>query len=184
MLSSPSPPFLAKGVEMKLNLGCGKFPLKDFINLDCRNDLFEIFSAMGTYYDIRVWKYGDPLPFENDSVEAVTESHSLMYIKVEDYKYIFKEIHRVLKPGGIFRLTEDNCERSAEDLERDNLPWGNPASITGPQMMRKELQKVFTCTADVKENTTIWDDMSLCQNYHGGSPRTFFMETIKYKRRQ
>jgi len=160
---------------MKLNLGCGKYPLKGFINLDCRTDLAEKFPE----YDVRVWKYGDPLPFADNSIDCVTESHSLMYVKVEDYEKVFREIHRVLIPGGVFRITEDNCERPTEDLEKDGLPWGNPESITGPNMMRKELQKVFICTADVKENTTVWDDDTLCQNYHGGIPRTFFMEGVK-----
>ena len=151
---------------LKLNLGCGAFPKESFINLDSRGDLSRIFHERhakgdGPAYVIEEWSFIDDLLYDSGTVDAVTESHALMYLRPEDYVDLFTEIHRVLKPGGIFRITEDNCERPVEELKLDGLPWGTPASVTGPKMMRAELEKVFTIVIDVAPDKTSYVDQSL-----------------------
>jgi len=109
---------------IKLNLGCGKFPLEGFVNMDSRGDLSKVFQKRDPgKFNIRDnWKWQDRLIYKDHTVEAITESHSLMYLKVEEYELVFCEMWRVLKLGGIFRITEDNCERPKEELEnRRNL---------------------------------------------------------------
>ena len=148
---------------MNLNLGCGKFPLKGCINLDLREDLSAIFEKEEpkTYIILDGWDWRGKIPFLENSIKGVTESHSLMYLKAEEYETSFKEVYRVLIPNGIFRITEDNCERSSEDLKKDHLPWGDPASITGPEMMKRELKKVFKEVKIVSEKETFFKDDSL-----------------------
>lgn len=168
---------------IKLNLGCGGFPLKGFINMDSRSDLEEIFIKRHQnegipLYIIKQWKWQDGLKdFETGSIEAITESHSLMYLKVEEYYAALLECYRVLKFGGIFRITEDNCETS--NCAEYGLPWGNPASITGPSMMRKELEKFKFTIYDIEENKSFFIDNSLIQQFHGTPPRVFHIESIK-----
>ena len=165
----------------KLNLGCGGFPLEGFINMDSRGDLSEIFNKkhFGKFVILDNWRWQDGLLFKDNIVDAITESHSLMYLKVEEYQNVFREIYRVLKPGGVFRLTEDNCERPKEELLKDGLPWGNPASITGPKMMRSELLKEFDDVKIITSEVTHFSDNSLIQNNHGTFPRIFHLEVVK-----
>ena len=166
---------------LKLNLGCGGFPLEGFINMDSRGDLSKIFEERhpGQFNIIDNWKWQDGLCFENDMVDAITESHSLMYLRPEEYFSAFLEIDRVLKPGRVFRITEDNCERPEEELKKDGLPWGNPASVTGPEMMRTELSRVFSSVILTDSVSTYFLDNSLIQENHGTFPRIFHMEVIK-----
>lgn len=170
---------------LKLNLGCGKFPKEGFINLDIRGDLKRIFldrynKGTDIFYTIEQWDFRNGLKdYPDESVDAITESHALMYLKVEEYKILFEELYRVLKNKGIFRITEDNCERSKEELKLDGLPWGNPASVTGPLMMRNELNKVFSMVHDVSSDQTYFIDNSLIQQFHGTPPRVFHMEAMR-----
>ena len=181
----------------KLNLGCGAFPKVDFLNFDARQDLERVFLG-------RIDKHGDPwiivnrYPDENgdfqpitwdwqkglfwledESVYAITESHSLMYLTVEEYPAALSECYRVLKKGGIMRVTQDNCDLPPELLEEYRLPWGNPASVTDAKMMRTEMERVGFEVYDVGENETHYEDDSLIQHFHGEPPRVFHMEGIK-----
>jgi predicted SAM-dependent methyltransferase len=165
---------------VKLNLGCGKFPLKGFTNLDIRGDL----AGKPEFQDCDFtggWKWQEGLPnYEDNSVDAITESHSLMYCTVEEYPAVLAELKRVLVPGGVLRITEDNCEQSEELLEQFGLPWGNPDSKTGAKMMRRELERVgFEVHDMIKPKHTLFGDSSLIQQFHGTPPRVFHMEAIK-----
>jgi predicted SAM-dependent methyltransferase len=169
-------------IDKKLNLGCGGFPKEEFINLDIRGDLDRIFRERDPHlhYIIKQWDLRSGLKdYQDNSIDAITESHTLMYLKVEEYNEIFKEIYRVLKIDGVLRITEDNCERPYEELKKDSLPWGNPDSVTGPRMMRKELSKVFVHIYDMQPEETMFIDKSLIQNLHGTPPRVFHIEAIK-----
>jgi predicted SAM-dependent methyltransferase len=76
--------------ETKLNLGCGFLIEKDSIGIDirdCGQDL--------------VWDVRDGLPFPDESVDVVCSSHFLEHLDGEEGMDLFREIYRVLKPGGI-----------------------------------------------------------------------------------
>lgn len=168
---------------LKLNLGCGGFPLKGFINMDMRGDIGDVIESRdpNVYIVVPKWKWQNGLKgFSDGTVDAITESHSLMYLFIEEYEVVFREVCRVLRNGGIFRITEDNCERLSEELKRDNLPWGKPNSITGPKMMKHGLKKVFSSIEDVSFDIRgKFKDNSLIQQFHGTPPRVFHMEAIK-----
>ncbi len=168
---------------IKLNLGCGGFPLKGFVNMDIRGDIGNVIESRdpGEYIIIPEWKWQDGLKgFSDGVVDAITESHSLMYLTIEEYNIAFREIYRVLKDGGIFRITEDNCERPKEELEKDGLPWGNPASAVGSIEMKKELEEVFPKVIEISSaGITYFKDNTLIQQFHGTSPRVFHIEAIK-----
>lgn len=167
----------------KLNLGAGGFPLPDFINMDMRTDLEAIFKKRaeeekGPQYIFKVWNWRNGLgEFKDNSIEAITESHSLMYLKVAEYEKALKECYRVLMPGSIMRVTEDDCEYP--DCDKFGLPWGNPDSKTGPVMMRRELEKVGFTVYDVGPEETQYKDNSLIQQFHGTPPRVFHIEAVK-----
>lgn len=51
---------------------------------------------------------GEPVNIETASAEAIFCSHTTEHIRDQDARHMFREAHRILKPGGFFRLTCPN----------------------------------------------------------------------------
>lgn len=144
---------------MKLNLGCHDHRLDGFENLDLPN-----------------WRFEDGLPYPDGSVEAITISHSLMYVPLSAWPAALAEVARVLEPGGIVRVTEDNTE----DPESERFGGFHDAvTLTGPTMMRDHLKAAGLRIRKQTATTSGFRDMSLCQAYHGQEPKVFFIEGRK-----
>ncbi len=146
---------------VKLNLGAGPNQLAGFHNLD------PTFSP--------AWRFEDGLPmYADESVDAITISHVLMYVDRADWPPIVGELERVLKPGGVVRITED--------------------AIGGNGSARREMRphaKVATCAELVLEhldglngelvtaNVSYFHDRTLIQANYGDEPDVFHVEGIK-----
>ena len=89
----------------KLQLGCGKKPLAEYINLD-----IEQYAWVDVVHDLD--KY--PWPFEDNRFEEIFANSVLEHIG--DLIKCFGEMHRILKPGGILR---------------GGVPWYNYAGAFG-----------------------------------------------------
>lgn len=145
----------------KLNLGSGPAPLDGFTNLDLPD-----------------WRFEDGLPdYADGSVEAVTISHVLMYVDLNDWHYVFAELARVLAPSGIVRITEDDTENP--ESERHAEPWPDAVTLTGPKLLRKHLRAAGLVANQRAADETGWRDFSLCQDLHGGEPKVCFVEGRK-----
>ncbi len=145
----------------RLNLGAGPHQLEGFDNLDANT---------GWKFELGLGDYPD------GSVEAITESHALMYVPALNWAYVFKEFARVLEPGGIIRITEDNTEDP--DSERFG-GWHDAVTLTGPKMMAAALRKAKLIVQKVDADTTFFSDRSLLQAFHGSEPKVFFIEGRK-----
>lgn len=97
-------------ISENLNLGCGDRLFESteavaWINLDK-------FDREGVHVvsDIEA-----PLPFTDNSFHLVLASHIIEH--VANYDQLVQEIHRVLKPGGVFvvRVPEFPCQASVAD---------------------------------------------------------------------
>lgn len=145
---------------MKLNLGCGGALLDGFENLDKKTG----------------WLWEAGLPYPDDSIEAITVSHSLMYVKDEFMVKIFQEFERVLIKGGVCRITED-----ATDDPDSTRFGGHPdaISMTSASKTIKLFRNAGMVAYEISENLSSFEDDSLLQNYHGGSPKCFFVEGKK-----
>jgi len=73
----------------KLNLGCGEFQKKGYVNVD----YFSISEP-----DVRHNLNHIPYPFENDEFELVEADHILEHLN--DPFQVVKELHRITKNGG------------------------------------------------------------------------------------
>ena len=85
---------------MKLNLGAERNILltEGWHNLD-----------ITTKFGAIIWKgWGNTIPYKNNTADLILVSHSLMFCPKELYKFVFKDIYRVLKRGAKFLLKEDN----------------------------------------------------------------------------
>lgn len=145
---------------MKLNLGSGPNPLDGFVNLDQRTG----------------WRFEAGLPYEAASVEAITISHALMYVRLDDWPAVFSEFARVLYPDGIIRITEDATD------DQSSLRYGGhqeAATLTSVDLVGSHLRAVGFRWAEVGADETMFIDGSLCQRFHGDPPKVFFVEGVK-----
>jgi predicted SAM-dependent methyltransferase len=146
---------------MKLHLGCGT-DLKDgFENRDIMID---------------GWTFQSGLPYPDDSVEAITISHALHILTSDEYEAFIKECYRVLKPGGVFRNTDDDTETPTS--MRHKTPWYQAKTMTGPQQSTLALLRagfqVYGCT----NKTTYFTDDSLLIERRDLS-YVYFIEGVK-----
>lgn len=85
-----------------LNIGGGGFYHPHWINLDYCEDFGE------KSYDINMVNHDlcsmKPLPFENDSFKIVYSSHCIEHIPDAPVMFLFEEIRRILRPGGVCRI--------------------------------------------------------------------------------
>lgn len=148
---------------MRLNLGCGGHPIAGFTNMD-KDDGFG-------------WRFEDGLPNDDGSVEAVAVSHSLMFVALGLWPFVFDEIERVLEPGGVVRITEDATDDPASERF-----GGHPdaVTLTSHSLVSAHLLEAgLAATSPLDPDQTTFKDRSLCQNLHGGRPKAFFIEGMK-----
>lgn len=83
-----------------LNVGCGATYHTAWVNLDV-----EPLSR-----DVLRHHAASPLPFEDCSFDACYSSHLIEHLSPVDARLLLKEMHRVLKPGGIIRVVVPDLE--------------------------------------------------------------------------
>ena len=85
---------------MKLNLGCWDRPIPGFINIDAQN-----MEGLDIVTDIRI------LPmFESNSIDLIYASHVIAYFDPWEVSLVIDEWKRVIKSGGILRISTPNLE--------------------------------------------------------------------------
>lgn len=156
---------------LRLNLGCGTpntrswHPIEGLVNLD---------KSMG-------WRFEDGLPqFVDRSVAGITISHALMYLPLDLWPRFFAEVARILAPGGVVRVTEDNTTDPASRTYPKGWQGSEPAvTLTGPAMVRAHMERAGLQVHVVDAATTRYRDRSLMQAQHGAPPDVFFIEGVK-----
>lgn len=147
-------------MSVRLNLGAGAHPLEGFVNLD---------AADG-------WRFQNGLDeYPDGSVEAVTISHALMYVPLDEWPGVFAEIRRVLEAGGVVRVTEESNDDPASRL------WGGKRrnTRTSPERVLEQMAAVGLVAKQVTPGRTRFRDKSLIQQWHGKPPDVFHVEGVK-----
>jgi predicted SAM-dependent methyltransferase len=91
----------AIGDRKYLDIGCGPNSSRDFVNLD-----YDWQPGIDVCWDLT--RAG--LPFPGNRFLGVYSEHCLEHIPMDDFKKVAAEIHRVLKPGGVFRMVVPDGE--------------------------------------------------------------------------
>lgn len=161
------------GIEgaVLLNLGCGNpdaaswHPMPGMVNLD---------RSLG-------WRFEHLLlDFADASVDGITISHALMYVAEERWPTMFEDYARILRPGGVIRITEDDTANPKSKTYPKGWGGSEPAeTLTDPAMMRRHLESAGFTVRDVNDDATFFRDRSLIQSQHGGSPHAFFIEGVR-----
>lgn len=84
----------------KLHLGCGKVYIPGFIHIDLMD--FEHIDYKRSIDDLSI--------LENNSVDLIYACHVLEHFSRNNVERVLKEWHRVLKPGGIARISVPGFE--------------------------------------------------------------------------
>lgn len=145
---------------VRLNLGCHDHRIPGFDNLDLPD-----------------WRFEDGLPqYAGSSVEGISVSHALMYVAVKDWPFVFRELDRVLQPGGIVRVTED----ATDDPESERFGgWHDAVTLTSAKLVRKHMRTAGLVVTSRTADTTGFVDWTLMQAHHGPAPKVFFLEARK-----
>ena len=147
---------------LRLNLGCGAFPIPGMVNLDKR---------LG-------WRFQDGLDFPSHSVHGITISHALMYLPDHDWPAFFSEMARVLVDGGIVRITEDDT-RNPKSARFGGWNGSEPAvTMTWAEKVKAALEHAGLAAYDATPDATRGHD-SLRQSLHGEPPDVFYVEGVR-----
>lgn len=83
-----------------VNLGCGYRPMKGWVNVDrARSPEIQV-----------VWNLTEGLPFPDSSCSAVFSEHFIEHISKEAAAQFLSECYRVLKTGGVLRISTPDAE--------------------------------------------------------------------------
>ena len=120
---------------MKLNLGCGEFPLKDFVNIDA-------YEGLGVDLVCNAMK----LPYEDNSIEEIYLGHVMEHNKLSEARKILKECIRVLKPLGKIGIVIPDKDLAPEYFIKGesfpDKPYKAHHSYWNLEMLKKEVKKV------------------------------------------
>ena len=83
-----------------LHIGCGKVILQDWINID-----LDALEGVDLVYDIK-----KGIPFNNNTIKYIFAEHFLEHLTREEGLFFLKECHRVLRKGGVLRLSTPNLD--------------------------------------------------------------------------
>lgn len=162
---------------VKLNLGSGRHPLDGFENL----------NEPGHEWPAIEWT-APLLPYEAESIEAVTISHLLMYLELPVIFELLREVRRVLARAypiididrmarGVVRITED--ETWGPYTGRPGVQPGACTATSEYLLAGLLVQSGFGAAQHVQPDATRYRDGSLIQQWHGDPPNVFHVEAYK-----
>lgn len=106
--------FLDRHITSKntLNLGCGTGRFMEYCSagIDFSTDMLKVAKEKfpeGEYFLGSV----DTTPFNNDQFDSIICFHVLMHLSPKETEAIFREVNRILKPGGTFIFDYPSAER-------------------------------------------------------------------------
>lgn len=101
--------------------------LRRFAPLFLRGDRLEKFRALPR--NIMVHNLAKGIPFPDASVDAVVHSHMLEHLDRDAVPAFFREVLRVLKPGGIHRIVVPDFERRCREYLEHLSSCTNPSAV-------------------------------------------------------
>jgi len=85
--------------DVKVHLGCGPRACVGWFNIDCAN-----FPGVNLLWDMR-----QPLPLADRVADLVYSEHVLEHFEYEDAIRLLREVHRILRVGGVLRIGVPNA---------------------------------------------------------------------------
>ncbi len=111
---------------IKLNIGCGGNPLKDYINIDQDNleQIKKRYPQKKFDGDLIVKNYDIfLLPFEDSSVDEIRSDSLIEHLTFFEEKIFFNEIKRVIKIGGRLEISTPDFEMAVKQWLAADDDW-------------------------------------------------------------
>ena len=121
-----------------INLGCGGFSHKKWINYDLPGKTAYFKQVLGKpnidFYPLNLCDENSTINQDDNSVDLAYISHVIDHLDTKSISRTLKEIYRVLKPGGIVRIVLPFTDRFLENCkligEQENIPLDQKISST------------------------------------------------------
>jgi predicted SAM-dependent methyltransferase len=97
----------------RLNWGCGSWTPEGWINSDIKDD-------PGVDLPCNIL---EGLPLETDSIDYAVSIHALPEMTYPNLVPVLQELRRVLKPGGVLRLSLPDIDRGIAAYQRGDLSY-------------------------------------------------------------
>lgn len=112
------PPDLSqrKNGKRLLNLGCGEVRIPGFVNAD----FYRIHKLHATNRPDWMLDITRPLKCQNDYWDGIIMEHVNEHITYVANYYLFKELYRTLKSGGVLRIVVPDLDKYLQFKVRDN----------------------------------------------------------------
>jgi hypothetical protein len=85
-----------------LNIGAGAWRMKHWRNVEFMTEHYGADLEIDINHDLMS---DDPLPVESGSIELIYTSHTIEHLMTGDVEHLLAESFRVLRPGGVIRIT-------------------------------------------------------------------------------
>ena len=138
------------------NVGAGGFSHPAWTNIDADSDWYgcnrkDTLRSGNLQHDLLSLK---PLPIESDSASIIYSSHTIEHVTNEADEVFFRDAHRVLKQGGIVRITTNSTDlayRAYRSGDRRFFYWSDwyrkpeeykPINLKSP-LAEASLQQLF-----------------------------------------
>jgi len=111
---------------IRLNLGCGGRPLKDYTNIDMDTlDAIRLRYPNQSFSDSLIVEQHDifNLPYVDNSVSEIRAEGLIEHLPFIDEPRFFYEVARVLNPGGILYLSTVDFEMAAKQWLAADDDW-------------------------------------------------------------
>lgn len=104
-----------------INIGAGSFWHPYWQNIDYVSDWYKGVQRNVIHYDIMG---SEPLPFDDASLKIAYTSHTIEHVKEDAVERLFRDVHRTLEAGGVFRITTGpDAETDFRALMQNDESW-------------------------------------------------------------
>ena len=122
---------------VNLNIGSSDYSIKNFINLDMPSNWYGKTQNRNHFipFDATI----DSLPFQQNTVSNIYQSHVIEHLPVKDVKELLIDCVRVLKPNGVIRICTPDAKFLWE-MARFRSDFWNQSTFTDRGFGGREFQ--------------------------------------------
>jgi len=131
------------------NIGAGNFSHPYWTNIDKSSDWYGPLNPSSIDQDLFSIL---PIPITSDTAEVIYTSHTIEHINNEAAEFLFAEAYRILKKGGVFRVTCPDIDleyRAYRDNDRDYFFWID--AYSQPDLIEKYKMKMPMSKASISQ---------------------------------
>jgi len=101
---------IAAGQPIYIQLGFGRHPIPDFLNIDYRYRVLENTQSADFHGHTFIFDWPKGIPLPSDSVDFIFHEDMYEHLNQKEQYYMLTETLRILKPGRFHRINAPNLE--------------------------------------------------------------------------